>query len=124
MNRQATSIGRSGEYYVCYLLERVGCEATRSDGRFDVVAVRPDGRIISIEVKTCYTTRGASAGFRIGKSSADWFALCIDGKHGPTVLFMRGDDPLFEQSFVRVKTADFTPAALTETLRELAVGHL
>lgn len=124
MKRQSTSIGRSGEYYVCYLLERVGCEATRSDGRFDVVAVRPDGRIISIEVKTCYTTRGASAGFRIGKSSADWFALCIDGNHGPTVLFMRGDDPLFEQSFVRIKTADFTPAALTDTLRELAVGHL
>jgi hypothetical protein len=124
VKRQSTSIGRSGEYYVCYLLERVGCEATRSDGRFDVVAVRPDGRIISIEVKTCYTTRGASAGFRIGKSSADWFALCIDGNHGPTVLFMRGDDPLFEQSFVRIKTADFTPAALTDTLRELAVGHL
>jgi hypothetical protein len=122
VKRRATSIGRSGEYYVCYLLERVGCEATRSDGRFDVVAVRPDGRLISVEVKTCYTARGASAGFRIGKSSADWFALCIDGKHGPTVLFVRGDDPLFEQSFVRVKTADFTPAALTETLRELAVG--
>ena len=124
MSRQATSIGRSGEYYVCYLLERVGCEATRSDGRFDVVAVRPDGRIISIEVKTCYTARGASAGFRIGNSSADWFALCIDGKHGPTALFMRGDDPLMSQTFVRIKAADFTPAALTETLRELAVGHL
>jgi hypothetical protein len=122
VKRRATSVGRAGEYYVCYLLERVGCEATRSDGRFDVVAVRPDGRLISIEVKTCYTARGASAGFRIGKSSADWFALCIDGKHGPTVLFVRGDDPLFEQSFVRVKTANFTPAALTETLRELAVG--
>ena len=122
MSRQATSIGRSGEYYVCYLLERVGCEATRSDGRFDVVAVRPDGRIISVEVKTCYTARGASAGFRIGKSSADWFALCIDGEHGPTVIFKRGNDPLFGQTFVRVKTADFTPAALTETLRELAVG--
>ena len=122
MSRQATSVGRSGEYYVCYLLERAGLEATRSDGLFDVVAVRPDGRIISIEVKTCYTTRGASAGFRIGNSSADWFALCIDGKHGPTVLFVRGNDPLFEQSFVRIKTADFTPAALTETLRELAVG--
>jgi len=120
--RSATSIGRSGEYYVCYLLERVGCEATRSDGRFDVVAVRPDGRIISVEVKTCYTTRGASAGFRIGKSSADWFALCIDGEHGPTVLFMRGNDPLFEQTFVRVKTADFTPAAFAESLRELSVG--
>ena len=122
MSRQATSVGRSGEYYVCYLLERAGLEATRSDGLFDVVAVRPDGRIISIEVKTCYTTRGASAGFRIGNSSADWFALCIDGKHGPTVLFVRGNDPLFEQSFVRIKTADFTPAALTETLRDLAVG--
>jgi len=100
----------------------VGCEATRSDGQFDVVAVRPDGRIISIEVKTCYTERGASAGFRIGNSSADWFALCIDSKHGPTVLFVRGNDPLMSQTFVRVKTADFTPAALTETLRELAVG--
>jgi len=122
VSRQATSVGRSGEYYVCYLLERAGLEATRSDGLFDVVAVRPDGRIISIEVKTCYTTRGASAGFRIGNSSADWFALCIDGKHGPTVLFVRGNDPLFEQSFVRIKTADFTPAALTETLRDLAVG--
>jgi len=122
VSRQATSIGRSGEYYVCYLLERVGCEATRSDGRFDVVAVRPDGRLISIEVKTCYTARGASSAFRIGNSSADWFALCIDGKHGPTVLFMRGDDPLLSQSFVRIKTADFTPAALTETLRDLAVG--
>ena len=103
-------------------MERVGCEATRSDGRFDVVAVRPDGRLISIEVKTCYTARGASSAFRIGNSSADWFALCIDGKHGPTVLFMRGDDPLLSQSFVRIKTADFTPAALTETLRDLAVG--
>ena len=122
MSRQATSVGRSGEYYVCYLLERAGLEATRSDGLFDVVAVRPDGRIISIEVKTCYTARGASAGFRIGNSSADWFALCIDGKHGPTVLFVRGNDPLMSQTFVRVKTADFTPAALTETLRELAVG--
>jgi len=122
VSRQATSVGRSGEYYVCYLLERAGLEATRSDGLFDVVAVRPDGRIISIEVKTCYTARGASAGFRIGNSSADWFALCIDGKHGPTVLFVRGNDPLMSQTFVRVKTADFTPAALTETLRELAVG--
>ena len=122
MSRQSTSVGRSGEYYVCYLLERVGCEATRSDGRFDVVAVRPDGRLISIEVKTCYTARKASVGFRIGNSSADWFALCIDGKHGPTVLFVRGNDPLMSQTFVRVKTADFTPAALTETLRELAVG--
>jgi len=124
VSRQATSIGRSGEYYVCYLLERAGLEATRSDGRFDVVAVRPDGRIISIEVKTCYTARKASVGFRIGNSSADWFALCIDGKHGPTALFMRGDDPLMSQTFVRIKAADFTPAALTETLRELAVGHL
>ena len=124
MSRQATSIGRSGEYYVCYLLERAGLEATRSDGLFDVVAVRPDGRIISVEVKTCYTARGASVGFRIGNSSADWFAFCIDGQHGPTVLFMRGDDPLMSQTFVRIKTADFTPAALTETLRELAVGHL
>ena len=122
MPRRSTSVGRSGEYYVCYLLERAGLEATRSDGLFDIVAVRPDGRIISVEVKTCYTPRLSSAGFRIGGSSADWFALCIDGEHGPTVIFKRGNDPLFQQTFVRVKTADFTPAAFAETLRELSVG--
>lgn len=124
MNREPTSIGRSGEYYVCYLLECVGCEATRSDGQFDIVAVRPDGRIISVEVKTCYTTRGTSAGFRIGKSSADWFAFCVESGRGPTALFIRGDDARLKQAFVRVKTADFTPATLAATLRELAVGHL
>ena len=122
MPRRSTSVGRSGEYYVCYLLERAGLEATRSDGLFDIVAVRPDGRIISVEVKTCLSPRWASAGFGIGKSAADWFALCIDGEHGPKVVFKRGNDPIFQQAFVRVKTADFTPAAFAESLRELSVG--
>jgi len=121
---RATSVGRSGEYYVCHLLERAGCEATRSDGQFDVVAVRPDGRLISIEVKTCHTRHGPSAAFRIGKSKADWFAFCVDSDRGPTVIFMRGDDQRMSQTLIRIKAADFTPAALTETLRELAVGHL
>ena len=119
-----TSVGRSGEYYVCHLLERAGCEATRSDGQFDVVAVRPDGRLISIEVKTCHTLRGPSAAFHIGKSKADWFAFCVDSDRGPMVIFMRGNDQRMSQAFIRVNAADFTPAALTETLRELAVGHL
>ena len=119
-----TSVGRSGEYYVCHLLERAGCEATRSDGQFDVVAVRPDGRLISIEVKTCHTLHGPSAAFRIGNSKADWFAFCVDSERGPMVMFMRGDDTRASQTFVRIRAADFTPAALTETLRELAVGHL
>lgn len=120
----ATSVGRSGEYYVCYLLEGAGCEATRSDGRFDIVAVRPDGKIISVEVKTSRALRGGSLGFRIGKSKADWFALCYDGEDGPTAIFLRGDDPLLSKGFVRVRAARFTPAALTETLRELTLGHL
>ena len=122
MPRRATSIGRAGEYYVCYALERAGLEATRSDGLFDIVAVRPDGRIISVEVKTCLTPRGASVGFRIGNSSADWFAFCIDRGHGPEVIFRRGEDPLFKQKFIRVKTADFTPAVFTKTLRELSTS--
>jgi hypothetical protein len=117
-------VGRSGEYYVCHLLERAGCEATRSDGRFDIVAVRPDGRIISIEVKTCYTPRGSSSGFNIGNSKADWFAFCVNSERGPMVMFVRGDDQRVSQISLRIKTADFTPAALTETLRELAVGYL
>jgi len=124
VTKRATSVGRSGEYYVCYLLEGAGCEATRSDGRFDIVAVRPDGQIISVEVKTSKTLRGSSVGFRMGRSKADWFALCYDGGNGPTAIFLRGDDPLLAKGFVRVRAADFTPAALTETLRELSVGHL
>lgn len=60
----------------------------------------------------------------MGKSKADWFALCYDGEHGPAAIFLRGDDPLVSKCFVRVRAAKFTPAALTETLRELAVGHL
>ena len=115
-------MGRSGEYYVCHLLERAGCEATRSDGQFDVVAVRPDGQLISVEVKTCHTLRGSSAGFNIGKSRADWFAFCVDGERGPMVIFIRGDDQRMSQRSIRIRAADFTPAALTETLRELAVG--
>lgn len=117
-----TSVGRSGEYYVCHLLERAGCEATRSDGQFDIVAVRPDGRLISIEVKTCHTLRGSSAAFYIGNSNADWFAFCVDSDRGPMVIFMRGDDQRMSQRSIRIRAADFTPAALTETLRELASG--
>ena len=115
-------MGRSGEYYVCHLLEQAGCEATRSDGRFDIVAVRPDGRIISIEVKTCHTSRGSSAAFNIGNSKADWFAFCVNSERGPMAMFVRGDDQRVSQTSLRIKTADFTPAALTETLRELASG--
>jgi len=124
VTHRATSVGRSGEFFICYLLEGAGCEATRSDGRFDIVAVRPDGQIISVEVKTSKTLRGGSVAFRMGRSKADWFALCYDGENGPTAIFLRGDDPLVSKGFVRVRAAKFTPAALSETLRELTVGHL
>jgi len=60
----------------------------------------------------------------MGRSKADWFALCYDGEHGPTAIFLRGYDPLLAKGFVRVRAEKFTPTALTETLKELTVGHL
>ena len=122
-DRRATSIGRAGEFFVCHLLERANCEATRSDGRFDVIALRPDGTLASVEVKTCATiSHTGRVRFNVGASKADWWGLYALPLG--LVLFMRGDDARLNCKHMTLRTADFTPAAQSASLRELAAGHL
>jgi hypothetical protein len=120
--RRAINIGRAGEFFVCHLLERANCEATRSDGRFDVIALRPDGTLASVEVKTCATiSNTCRVRFNVGASKADWWGLYALPLG--LVLFMRGDDARLNCKHMTLRTADFTPAAQSASLRELAVGH-
>ena len=122
-DRRSTSIGRAGEFFVCYLLERANCEATRSDGRFDVIALRPDSTLASVEVKTCATiSHTGRVRFKVGASKADWFAFFALPLG--LVLFMRGDDDRLGRQMLTLRAEDFTPAAQSASLRELAAGHL
>jgi len=75
MKLSATQTGRAGEYFVCELLERHGIEATRVDGMFDVLAVMPSGRKISVEVKTCGSPSRNRAQFCVGKGEPDVYAF-------------------------------------------------
>lgn len=121
-DRRAISVGRAGEYFVCHLLERAGVEATRSDGRFDVIAVRPDGTMASVEVKTCATIiETGRVRFNVGASKADWWGLYAMPLG--LVVFMRGDDDRLNCKHMSLRTTDFTAAAQTETLQELTTDQ-
>jgi Holliday junction resolvase-like predicted endonuclease len=117
-DRRSIRIGRAGEYFVCHILELAGIEATRSDGQFDVIALRPDGTMASVEVKTCATIVNTNrVRFNIGISKADWWALYAMPLG--LVLFMRGDDDRLNCRNMTLRADDFTTDAQTKSLREL-----
>ncbi len=117
-DRRSIRIGRAGEYFVCHILELAGIEATRSDGQFDVIALRTDGTMASVEVKTCATIVTTNrVRFNIGISKADWWALYAMPLG--LVLFMRGDDDRLNCRNMTLRTTDFTTDAQTKSLREL-----
>lgn len=106
MSSRSTQIGRAGEYHVASVLEFAGIEATKLDGTFDLLAVTPQGTIISIEVKTA--TRAAYADvWRFGKGAgaAQWFALyCLPLG---VVRFYRADDPRHTKTLFDIREAAF-----------------
>tara|TARA_R110001606_G_scaffold295136_3_gene442743 strand:+ start:2926 stop:3297 length:372 start_codon:yes stop_codon:yes gene_type:complete len=117
-DRRSIRVGRAGEYFVCHILELAGIEATRSDGQFDVIALRPDGTMASVEVKTCATIVNTNrVRFNIGISKADWWALYAMPLG--LVLFMRGDDDRLNCRNMTLRADDFTTDAQTKSLREL-----
>ena len=117
-DRRSIRVGRAGEYFVCHILELAGIEATRSDGQFDVIALRTDGTMASVEVKTCATIVTTNrVRFNIGISKADWWALYAMPLG--LVLFMRGDDDRLNCKHMTLRTTDFTTDTQTKSLREL-----
>lgn len=81
--KNTTTVGRVGEYYVAYLLERYGIDCTIVDRRgADIFCRRPDGSLFSLEVKTSKTpkqypknsTKRSYFTFR-KYADADWFAF-------------------------------------------------
>jgi len=115
---RTNKIGRVGEFFVAYVLERHGVECHHVD-RFgmDLWCRLPDGRLVTVEVKTATGARGRGAHlpnyfFSTNSRNADWYALvALDIER---VLFV----PMHEvtAASLRIKPYDFTEERCVESV--------
>jgi len=114
----ATQIGRAGEYHVCALLERHGIEASRVDGKFDLIAVLPSGKILRMEVKTANRNNRGSYQFLRGKSECDYFALL--NNEAMIVRMFPVHHPFIQgKRTIRLLDRDFTEEAAAADMQAL-----
>ena len=115
---RTSKIGRVGEFFVAYVLERQGVECHHVD-RFgmDLWCRLPDHRLVTVEVKTCTSPRRRGAHlpnyyFSTNTRTADWYALvALDIEQ---VLFI----PMHEirATTLRIKPYDFTAERCVESV--------
>ena len=115
---RTNKIGRVGEFFVAYVLERHGVECHHVD-RFgmDLWCRLPDGRLVTIEVKTCTGTRRSGPRrptylFTTNSRTADWYAfVALDIER---VLFV----PMHEVTAMtlRIKPHNFTAEHCVESV--------
>jgi len=115
---RTNKIGRVGEFFVAYVLERHGVECHHVD-RFgmDLWCRLPDGRLVTIEVKTCTGTRRSGPRrpaylFTTNSRTADWYAfVALDIER---VLFV----PMHEVTAMtlRIKPHNFTAEGCVESV--------
>ena len=115
---RTNKIGRVGEFFVAYVLERHGVECHHVD-RFgmDLWCRLPDGCLVTVEVKTATGARGRGAHlpnyfFSTNSRNADWYALvALDIER---VLFV----PMHEVTAMtlRIKPYDFTEERCVESV--------
>ena len=115
---RTTKIGRVGEFFVAYVLERHGVECHHVD-RFgmDLWCRLPDERLVTVEVKTCTGTRRSGPRrpaylFTTNSRTADWYAfVALDIER---VLFV----PMHEVTAMtmRIKPHNFTAEHCVESV--------
>lgn len=118
---RTNKIGRVGEFYVAYVLERQGVECHHVD-RFgmDLWCRLPNERLVTVEVKTCTTPRRRGAHrqnyyFSTNSRNADWYALvALDIER---VMFI----PMYEitAKTLRIQPCDFTVGRCMESTERL-----
>ena len=118
MTYRTTKIGRVGEFFVAYVLERHGVECHHVD-RFgmDLWCRLPDERLVTVEVKTCTGTRRSGPRrpaylFTTNSRTADWYAfVALDIER---VLFV----PMHEVTAMtlRIKPHNFTAEGCVESV--------
>ena len=117
MRLSSTQIGRSGEYYVCHLLEVAGIEVTRIDGQFDLLAVLPSGRLVRIEVKTATRHMRGFSVFHRGMSVCDFWALY--SVEAGIVRIVQNDSQYVRPKRIRVPVGDFTEELAQQDIEAL-----
>jgi len=115
---RTSKIGRVGEFFVAYVLERHGVECHHVD-RFgmDLWCRLPNERLVTVEVKTSTEARRRGAHrptylFTTNSRNADWYAfVALDIEQ---VLFV----PMHEVTAMtlRVKPRDFTAERCVESV--------
>lgn len=115
---RTSKIGRVGEFFVAYVLERHGVECHHVD-RFgmDLWCRLPDERLVTVEVKTCTSPRIRGAHlpnyyFSTNSRNADWYALvALDIER---VVFI----PMHKiaAKSLRIKPRDFTEERCVESV--------
>ena len=115
---RTSKIGRVGEFFVAYVLERHGVECHHVD-RFgmDLWCRLPDERLVTVEVKTCTSPRIRGAHlpnyyFSTNSRNADWYALvALDIER---VVFI----PMHKiaAKSLRIKPRDFTAERCVESV--------
>lgn len=115
---RTSKIGRVGEFFVAYVLERYGVECHHVDKLgTDLWCRLPNEQLTTVEVKTCTSPRRRGAHlpnyyFSTSTRNADWYAfVALDIEQ---VFFM----PMHEVTAVtlRIKPHDFTAERCVESV--------
>jgi len=118
--------GRIGEYFVAFLLEREGIEASIVDRvGTDLFCRRPNGEMFSVEVKTAVkgilsnsNAKTPRMNYNIKSVNSDWYAF-VDLSTELVVFKPRSELENHANKMFYISSKDFSPCEMKKTLQQV-----